>query len=204
MMESLGLFLLSAAGISLSGVMMPGPMTAATIAKGYREKNAGAFIAIGHGIVELPIIALVYFGLAPFLSSPGVKMGVGIAGGLMLMFMGAMIFRTTRKANGDVPVLPYNSLTTGIVMTGANPYFFLWWATVGIALIVTASGFGIYGLLLFVVVHWSCDLVWEQVVSMSVFKTRHLWNDKIRKVIFGVCSVVLVGFGVWFFVSAFS
>jgi len=63
---SFGLFLLSAAGISLSGVMMPGPLTAATIAKGYREQNAGIFIAMGHAVIELPLMALIYFGFAQF------------------------------------------------------------------------------------------------------------------------------------------
>ena len=59
MTQNLWLFLLSAAGISLSGVMLPGPLTAATIAKGYNDKNAGVMIGIGHGIVEIPIIALI-------------------------------------------------------------------------------------------------------------------------------------------------
>ena len=203
MTASLGLFLLSAAGISLSGVMIPGPLTAATIAKGYREQNAGIFIALGHVVIELPLMALIYFGFAQFFASPQVKMGIGVAGGLMLIFMGAMVVRGMRKNLGEAPDLPYNSFVTGIVMTGANPYFFLWWATIGIALIVTAAEFGIWGLVAFAVVHWSCDLVWEQVVSMSVFRTRHLWTRKVQLIVFGICALALVGFGVWFCVSVF-
>ena len=201
MTESLGLFLFWAAGISLSGVMIPGPLTAATIAKGYREQNAGIFIALGHLVIELPLMALIYFGFAQFFASPQVKMVIGVAGGLMLIFMGAMVVRGMRKNLGEAPDLPYNSFVTGIVMTGANPYFFLWWATIGIALIVTAAEFGIWGLVAFVVVHWACDLVWEQVVSMSVFRTRHLWTRKVQRIVFGICALVLVGFGVWFCVS---
>ena len=60
METSLSLFLLTAAGISLTGVMLPGPMTAATIAKGYSDKHAGAWIAAGHAVVEVPIIAIIY------------------------------------------------------------------------------------------------------------------------------------------------
>ena len=106
-----------------------------------------------------------------------------------------------RKNLGEAPDLPYSSFVTGIVMTGANPYFFLWWATIGIALIITAAEFGIWGLVAFAVVHWSCDLVWEQVVSMSVFRTRHLWTRKVQLIVFGICALALVGFGVWFCVS---
>ena len=203
MTENLGLFLFWAAGISLSGVMIPGPLTAATIAKGYREQNAGIFIALGHLVIELPLMALIYFGFAQFFASPQVKMVIGVAGGLMLIFMGAMVVRGMRKNLGEAPDLPYNSFVTGIVMTGANPYFFLWWATIGIALIITAAGFGIWGLVAFVVVHWLCDLVWEQIVSMSVFRTRHLWTRKVQLIVFGICALALVGFGVWFGVSVF-
>jgi threonine/homoserine/homoserine lactone efflux protein len=200
---SLGLFLLSAAGISLSGVMMPGPLTAATIAKGYREQNAGIFIALGHAVIELPLMALIYFGFAHFFTSPEVKKVVGLAGGLMLVFMGLMVLRSFRKNMAEAADLPYNSLVTGIMLTGANPYFFLWWATIGIALIVTAAKFGILGLLIFAVVHWSCDLVWEQCVSVSVFRTKHLWTQKVQRIVFGICAAALVGFGVWFSVSVF-
>ena len=201
--SSFGVFLLYAAGISLSGVMMPGPLTAATITKGYREQNAGIFIALGHAVIELPLMALIYFGFARFFASPEVKMVVGLAGGLMLIFMGLMVLRSFRKDMGEAADLPYNSLVTGIVLTGANPYFFLWWATIGIALIVAAAQFGIWGLIIFAVVHWSCDLVWEQGVSMSVFRTKHLWTKRVQQIVFGICALALVGFGVYFCVSVF-
>jgi threonine/homoserine/homoserine lactone efflux protein len=203
MTASLGLFLLSAAGISLSGVMLPGPLTAATIAKGYREQNAGIFIALGHAVIELPLMALIYFGFAHFFASPEAKKVIGLAGGLMLIAMGSVVVWNIKKAQGEAADLPYNSLVTGIMMTGANPYFFLWWATIGIALIATAAEFGIWGLVVFAVVHWSCDLVWEQFISMSVFRTKHLWTQKVQRIVFGVCALVLVGFGVWFCVSVF-
>jgi threonine/homoserine/homoserine lactone efflux protein len=205
MTASFGLFLLSAIGISLSGVMAPGPLTAATITKGYNDKYAGAFIALGHALVELPLMALIYFGFASFLASPEIKRVVGLAGGALLIFMGLMLFRTMSKTIGEAAAdLPYNSLTTGIMLTGANPYFFLWWATIGIALIYGAAEFGIYGLIIFAIVHCACDLFWEQFISYTVFKTRHLWTLKVQKVVFGICAIVLIGFGVWFGVSVFS
>ena len=62
METKLGLFLLSTAGISLTGIMLPGLLTAATISKGYSGKNAGVLIAIGHAVIEIPLIAAIYFG----------------------------------------------------------------------------------------------------------------------------------------------
>ena len=183
--------------------MMPGPLTAATITKGYREKYAGIWIALGHAVVELPLMALIYFGFAHFFASPEAKKVIGLAGGLMLIVMGSMMLRAIKKTAGEAADLPYNSFVTGIIMTGTNPYFFIWWATIGIALVATSAGFGIWGLFLFAAVHWSCDLVWEQFVSMSVFKTRHLWTQEVQRVVLGICALVLVGFGVWFCFSAF-
>jgi threonine/homoserine/homoserine lactone efflux protein len=203
MTQNLWLFLLSAAGISLSGVMLPGPLTAATIAKGYNDRNAGAMIGIGHGIVEIPIIGLVYFGFAAYLENPVVKMVTALAGGALLVVMGLLIFFTFRKPVEGEAVMPYNPLVTGMVMTGGNPYFFLWWATIGVALIAGAVTFGIFGLVLFTVVHLTCDIAWDQVVSMTVFRTRHLWTPRAQKIVFGICAAVLIGFGMLYVVSVF-
>jgi threonine/homoserine/homoserine lactone efflux protein len=203
MTQNLWLFLLSAAGISLSGVMLPGPLTAATIARGYNDKNAGVMIGIGHGIVEIPIIALIYFGFAAYLADPLVKTVAGLAGGALLVVMGLLIFFTFRKPLEGSTVLPYSSLVTGIVMTGGNPYFLLWWATIGVALIAGAVTFGIYGLVLFTIVHLTCDIVWDQVVSMTVFRTRHLWTPGVQKTVFSICAAVLIGFGALYGVSVF-
>ena len=101
METSLGLFLLSAAGISLTGVMLPGPLTAATIVKGYSDKHAGAWIAAGHAVIEIPLIAVIYFGLGHFIDSPHVEKGIYLAGGLMLLYLGFRMFRAT----GDALVL---------------------------------------------------------------------------------------------------
>ena len=195
--------MISAAGISLSGVMLPGPLTAATIAKGYTDKNAGAVIGIGHVVVELPIIALIYFGFASFLTEPLMKQITGTAGGLLLIFMGAMIFFTFKRPVTEAGVLPYNSLVTGMVMTGGNPYFFLWWATIGIALIGSAASFGFYALILLIVIHWSCDVVWGQIISVTVFRTKHLWTPQVQKVVFGICGIALIAFGIYFGISVF-
>lgn len=202
-MNELAIFLFSVIGVSLSGVMLPGPLTAATIARGYREQNAGAKIALGHAAVEIPIILLIYLGFAYFLTSPEIKRGVGVAGGLTLIFMGVMLVRmiTGKRLDLSSADLPYGSFATGIFMTGGNPYFFLWWATVGSALVLRATDFGALGLALFMVIHWTCDLCWEQFISVSTYRSRHLWTPRVQRVIFGVCATVLIGFGTWFGLS---
>jgi threonine/homoserine/homoserine lactone efflux protein len=203
METSLGLFLLSAAGISLTGVMMPGPMTAATIAKGYRDKHAGAWIAAGHAVVEVPLIAVIYFGFGRLISSPRVEAVIFLVGGLMLLYLGFRMFRATRETPGAISGLPASPLLTGIVITGTNPGFYVWWAIVGTALVTGAARFGLIGVVLLALVHLPCDLGWSEFLSIGTFESRRWWTKKVQKVVFSVCASVLAGFGVWFCVSAF-
>jgi threonine/homoserine/homoserine lactone efflux protein len=203
METSLGLFLLSAAGISLTGVMAPGPMTAATIAKGYDDKHAGAWITAGHAVIEVPLIAAIYFGLGRFIESPQVEKGIYIAGGLMLLYLGFRMFRVTGGPTDAVSALPKSSFITGVVITGTNPAFYIWWATVGAALVSGTAKFGLAGVILFAVVHLPCDLAWSEILSVSTFKSRRWWTQKVQKIVFKVCALILAGFGVWFCISAF-
>jgi threonine/homoserine/homoserine lactone efflux protein len=204
METSLGLFLLSVAVISLTGVMLPGPMTAATVAKGYRDKNAGALIAVGHGVIELPLIAAIYLGVGPFLGLPVVVNGIYIAGGVALFYLGFRMFRTAGDAPEDVGGLPASSVVTGIVVTGTNPAFYVWWVTLGAALIAGAARFGVTGIVLLGVVHWPCDLVWSEFLSMGTFKSRRWWTGKVQRIVFSVCALILLGFGAWFVFSGLS
>jgi threonine/homoserine/homoserine lactone efflux protein len=203
MEASLGLFLLSAVGISLTGVMLPGPMTAATIAKGYSDKNAGILIAAGHAVVEMPLIAAIYLGFADLVGDPQVVRVIHVAGGLMLFYLGFRIFRSAGNMPNEVGGLPSSSLLTGIVLTGANPGFYVWWVTVGISLVVGATTFGLIGIFSFALAHWSCDLGWSEFLSVGTFKSRRWWTQKVQRIVFGCCAFVLIGFGVWFCLSAF-
>jgi len=203
METSLGLFLLSAAVISLTGAMLPGPMTAATIAKGYGNKNAGVPIAAGHAVVEIPVIVAIYFGFGHFISSPRVVDIIYIAGGLALFYLGFRMFRSGDDDPCEMAGLPSSSLVTGIVITGSNPGFYVWWVTIGMALITGAAEFGLIGLPLLIMVHWPLDLIWSEFVSRVTFKSRKWWTQKVQKIIFTICAFILIGFGVKFCLSAF-
>ncbi|MEM2891339.1 MAG: LysE family transporter [Thermoplasmata archaeon] len=185
--------------ISLSGVMTPGPVFAATIAKGFGDKTAGVKIALGHGLVEFPLMALIVLSLGYFFQDPVVRMGIGLVGGALLIFLGASMILSTRTAAAEgQEMLPYGSVVTGAITTSANPYFFFWWATVGLFLIMNAQQFGALVVVVFAVVHWSCDLAWYSLTAFTVFRTRHLWTPLVQKVVFVACGLVMVVFGAYF------
>ena len=195
-------FLLSVAFISLSGVMMPGPVFAMAVAKGYKDRRAGILIALGHAAVEFPLMFLIFFGFTWFFSSITVQKVVGLDGALIMIYTGLSLFKTQEKENEEQADSKRGSFVVGVLTTVANPYFFLWWITIGAALILNASAFGFTAFLAFTLVHWSCDLFWDAFVSASVYGTRRFWTAKAYKLVFAFCFIVLVAFGVWFIVSA--
>ncbi len=193
--------LLSVIVISFSGVMTPGPMFAVTLAKSYKSPLAGVQMALGHAVIEVPLILLIFFGFARFFENTTVQLVLSILGGGMIIWMGVAMFRARSRVVEGTRDLPYNALVAGILMSALNPFFLLWWATIGSMLIMRFSGFGVAGLAVFTVAHWVCDLIWLSFVSVLVYKTRALWGNKVQQGMFVACSLLLVGFGFWFVVS---
>jgi len=198
-------FLITATVISLSGVLAPGPMTAATLAAGTRSRHAGAIIALGHAVIEFPLMLIIVAGAGSAFQLEPVRLSIGIAGGLFLLLMGVQLLLAARKettdpqsGNGRHPFM------TGIVLTGANPYFLIWWATVGLALATQAVELGLVAFVLFAVIHWLCDLIWLEALSLASHKGSELMGGRVQQVVLAVCGVALVGFGCKFLWDAGS
>ena len=183
----------------MSGVMAPGVVTAATIAKGARNRWAGSLIAIGHGIVEIPLIFLLMLGLDLVLRMDPVKIAIGILGGGFLLWMGSnMLRQLSRHTPESEQGFKNGPIVTGIILSATNPYFLFWWATVGLNLAIDAKELGTAVLVLFAVVHWLCDLIWLSALSLGAFITHRsagLFSDKIQKGILIFCGIALLLFG---------
>ena len=193
--------LLSVVVISFSGVMMPGPMFAVTLAKSYKSPWAGTKISLGHAVIEVPLILLIYFGFAQFFQNTIVQLVLSVVGSGMIIWLGVSMFRARIEVTQKGKDLPYNAFAAGIITSGFNPFFLLWWATIGSMLIMRIIEFGIVGLIIFIIVHWLCDLVWLSLVSVVIYRTHALWGQKLQEWLFIACSLLLVGFGLWFLVS---
>jgi len=202
----MGMFLINVVVISLSGVMAPGAVTAATIAQGTRNRWAGTLISLGHGIVEIPLIFLLMLGLDLVFKMDPVRIGIGILGGGFLLWMGIGMLRQT-PPDTNTPQTTFNkgSIRTGIVLSATNPYFLFWWATVGLNLAIGAKELGITALILFAIVHWLCDLIWLSFLSVAAFVTHRgagLFGQKMQRGILLFCGIALLIFGVKFMVDA--
>ena len=194
-------FLLSVIFISLSGVMAPGPLFAVTIAKSFKDKMAGVLISFGHGVIEFPLMFLIYFGFTLLEPKSPIHKIISLVGGLILIYMGIQMLKTRKETATESSYSKYGSLVSGILATGANPYFILWWFTNGAALVINASIFGFIGFLIFAIIHWLCDLLWNTFVSLTVFKSKRFWTKRVHEIVFGFCVLVFIGFGAWFVIS---
>jgi threonine/homoserine/homoserine lactone efflux protein len=202
---SLLLFLIQVVGISLSGVMAPGPITAAAIAMGARNRFAGALMAVGHGIIEFPLMVLIILGMDKILKSASTKIVIGFAGGAFLLVMAIQMLRSIRSAEGrEVKVTRSGPIVAGIVLSGGSPLFLVWWASVGLNLAITAASFGIWAFALFAIVHWLCDLTWFSILSWASFKGSVLLGPRNQHIVLLICSVALLGFGLYFIYNATS
>jgi threonine/homoserine/homoserine lactone efflux protein len=194
-------FLSSVAVISLSGVMMPGPMFAVTVARSYRSQFTGIKIALGHAIVEIPLMLLIYFGLARFFDREPVQIVLYLVGGSVLVWMGVSMFRKRSGSLDKGTELSYNSVIAGVVTSAANPFFLLWWVAVGSMLVMKSLEFGITGFILLIAVHLACDFGWLFFISTVVYRTKAMWKEKFRVGLLIACSFLLIGFGGWFLSS---
>ena len=183
--------------------MAPGPIAAATLAAGARGRHAGAWVCAGHIAVELPIILLLGGGLGTFLQSQAIRAGIGLAGGVLLVLMGVQFLASLRKSSpATAASMERHPLWIGIALSVANPYFLLWWATVGLTLTSQAMDYGLLVLVLFALVHWMCDLGWLEVLSYAGFKGSRALGNRSQQVISTICAVVLLGFGLKFIYDA--
>ena len=193
--------LLSLVVISFSGVMAPGPMFAVTLTKSYKSPLAGVWISLGHAVIEVPLILLIYFGFAQFFQNIIVQLVLSIVGGSMIIWLGVGMFRARVGVVQKGKDLPYNAFVAGILTSALNPFFLVWWATIGSMLIMKFIGFGTTGLVIFITAHWLCDLIWLSLVSVLIYRTHALWGQRVQEWMFIACSLLLVGFGGWFLVS---
>ena len=194
------LFLFKVFGISLSGALAPGPVTAAAIGMGSRNRFAGTLMALGHGAIEFPLMVLLIFGVGKLLTLPSVGIGIGLFGGAFLIFIAWQMFRGLRRVEDQPgPVTRSGPFTAGVLLSGGNPYFLVWWATVGLTLITDArDNFGVYAFVLFALVHWSCDLIWLTILSWASFKGSVFLGPRRRRILLAVCAGAMLCFGMYF------
>jgi len=205
---SIPIIFVTAFVIGFSGAMMPGPLLAYTISSSAKYGFwAGPLIVLGHAILELSLVTLLVLGLDRFIENDLVTSTIGLAGGTVLIVMGFLMSRQGwHKAT-----LPLETPTgievnrrmifSGIVVSMSNPYWFIWWATIGVTYLLWSLELGTAGIASFFTGHILSDLSWYALVSFVIATGRKAINDTVYSYLLMVCGLALVGLGGYFVFS---
>ncbi|MDQ7849195.1 MAG: LysE family transporter [Armatimonadota bacterium] len=194
--------------VSLSGVMMPGPVSAMAVTEGTRRGPlAGPLLTVGHAAAEAVMVALLVLGMSRALQQPPVVGTIGILGGAVLAWMGwgiaAAAWRDRLASPQEHGGAADRSLVqAGLLTTISNPYWLLWWATVGAAFFGRFSRFGPLAVAgLFFLGHVSLDLGWNSFLALAAGKGRRRFPPAAFRVVLGGCGIFLVGLSAYFVYS---
>ncbi len=196
--------------VGLSGAMAPGPVLTVTISETLKRGfRAGPLIILGHAILEiLLLLLLIGTGLGSFFQRPETTKLFLFAGGLVLLWMGIHMVvknkQTTQEAlNAKGTESPYGPILAGLVLSVSNPFWIIWWVTVGMGFVTQSLQFGIAGLASFYFGHILADLAWYSLVSFSVSAGRHLCPAPLYRIVFILCGITLIGLGGLFMTKVF-
>jgi threonine/homoserine/homoserine lactone efflux protein len=205
--------------VALSGALMPGPLLTYTVARTVRTPRrgwlTGALVTAGHAALEGAIVCGLLFGVLEFLRAPLAVRIIGAVGGAFLVWSGVTMIaslvrgrRAAAEAPGAAaapsPLERLGPVVGGVLVSMANPYWWVWWVTVGAA---TMLRFGVSferwpALATFFLGHEAGDLAWYLAVSTLVHLGRRGIPPLAYDVLLGVCAAAVIGFGIYLGVSA--
>ena len=133
--------------VALSGALMPGPVLTVTISQSAtRGWRVGPLIVLGHAFLELSLVVAIAYGLGQFLTIGSVIGTIGIVGGAVLLWMGGSMLRDARKVSIVMEVekgpAALHPVWAGILFSLSNPYWIVWWATIGSAFLTKSLAHG--------------------------------------------------------------
>jgi len=198
MYDTIQVFLLAFA-LGLTGALAPGPTFVATVNASISGGwTTGPKVMLGHMLAELALFILIVFGLAA-VALPYTPV-ITVIGGIALVIFGALTLGGSRNVSiQNTPSgIVTNPYLTGLVTSLANPYFWLWWLSIGSAMVIAGleGGFVLAGI--FMVGHWCADLGWYTLVSYGISRGTVFLSDRTYQIIMALCGIFLVLFGAYY------
>ncbi len=202
--------------LGLSGALVPGPLLVLAVREGVRRGGrAGLLLTLGHGVLELAAVVLIYGWIGDYLGRPLPKAVLALGGGLALLIMAAMMLAGLGRITaaelaagagagdgtvdaGGFPAGNWRVAAAGALVSISNPYWSIWWATVGMGCIAAAAVWGWIGMAVFFAGHVLADLVWYWLVAAAVFRGRRLLTDRSYRALVLGCALLMLGFAAWF------
>jgi threonine/homoserine/homoserine lactone efflux protein len=199
MIEMVGM----AFAIGITGALAPGPTLVATVNSSLKSGwTAGPKIALGHALVETLIFLLIAGGLA--LTAQQYSHYIAWIGGLALIAFGILTVKESKRASMTLQEgqIIGNSYIAGVITSAANPYFWIWWLSIGSAMVIKSLETGLIMAGLFMIGHWGADFGWYTLVSTSLDSGRSFISEAYYRRILAICGGFLICFGFYYLGSA--
>ncbi len=195
--------------IALSGALSPGPLLTFVIAGSLKYGGrTGPVVIAGHAVLEILMVAALTLGIGKLINKPIIISAVSITGALILLYSGIALLRSIPEFSFDGVITETRYSSTlflqGITMSIANPYWTVWWLTIGLGLLLSSSEKGLIGLSFFFTGHILADIIWYSFVSYSISKSKKFLSLKVYKRILGICASIIILFGIYFGISTFK
>lgn len=189
--------------VGFSGAMMPGPLLTVAITEAMKGGYRSVLLVVGHAAAELVLIAGLFLGLQLVLGNGIVKAAIGILGGGFLAWMSYGILSGVARdevsldleagdADGTGSVSRFGPTWTGAVVSASNPYWMLWWATVGLVFLKKGLALGLVGAGVFFVGHILADFAWYGMVVVLVVTGRRWITQGVYRGVLAACGAVLL------------
>lgn len=211
--------------VALTGAMSPGPLLTYTIVQSVKTRQRGYLtgfkVILGHAILEGVVVTLILVGLGALIRNEAVIRGIGLTGGAILIWFGITIVGDVWRGRVkteflETPAAPIPEMNPekeskigpvlgGALVSMANPYWWIWWATIGLAFMVQYDISFIHWpkLAAFFLGHEAGDLLWYVIVSfLSFFGLRRLKKRAYHGLLV-TCGIFMIAFGVYLGVSPF-
>ncbi|MGI0073552.1 MAG: LysE family transporter [Nitrosotalea sp.] len=203
-MTTLPEFAITVIIISVSGVMSPGPLFAANVAYGVKGGwKTGVKMAYGHTVVELPLVILLGIGAISLATFPQFKEYISILGAISLFAFAGFQLKGVLKKSSQSYSSKHGPFFIGILLSALNPFFLIWWFTIGFKLITDALIlYSFIGIAIMFAFHIWMDYAWLGGVGFLSSRGKKIISTKNYRVFMMAISGVLVYFGITFLIQA--
>lgn len=185
--------------IGFSGAASPGPLLTVTVTETIRKGKISAILLIvGHSLLEAIFLFGLLVGLKDFFKPDLVQGIIGFLGGIFLLWMGISIFLGAWKntlilnLHDSNTELRYGALLEGIVVSLSNPFWTIWWVTVGASYLIFSLKTGVAGISSFYFGHILADFVWYGIIILALSAGRKYINQRYYRILLYVCGLFLL------------
>ncbi|MFX0168715.1 MAG: LysE family transporter [Candidatus Hodarchaeota archaeon] len=195
----------------MSGALAPGPLLFTNLSNASRWGwKGGVWLSIGHTVVEFPVILLITYGLSYLIYIPFLQFIISLLGGFVLLVVGIFQLHEALKSfneieDGDLAKLrpTRHPFMIGLAFSALNPFFLVWWFTVGASLVLIAWLFAsVLGVLVMFASHVWIDYVWLAGTAWLTEKGMTLVSTKGYRILLGGFGLLLAFFGIQFCFNA--